>query len=77
MILIREIVQQALVTGCLSIEAENQLRQLLKSKYDSEDFKAFIKLQHAVVDGGVQQESRQRKRRSFSYSQLRKPTILT
>lgn len=77
MILIREIVQQALVTGCLSIEAENQLRQLLKCKYDSDDLKAFIKLQHAVVDGGVQQESRQRKGKHFSYSQFGKPAIPT
>lgn len=77
MILIREIVQQALVTGCLSVEAENQLRQLLKNKYDSDDLKAFIKLQHAVVDGGVRQESRQRQDEHFYYSKLTNPALPT
>ncbi len=58
MVLIRDIVQQALATGYLSIAAENQLRQLLKAKYDVEDFNAFMTLQQAVISGRVRQESR-------------------
>ena len=56
--LIREIVQQALTTRYLTREAEDQLRQLLKSKYDSQDLRAFMQLQNAVMEGQVQQESR-------------------
>jgi hypothetical protein len=59
MVLIRDIVQQALATGYLSIAAENQLRQLLKAKYDVEDFNAFMTLQQAAISGRVRQESRQ------------------
>ncbi|EDX70774.1 hypothetical protein MC7420_5977 [Coleofasciculus chthonoplastes PCC 7420] len=56
--LIREIVQQALKTRYLTREAEDQLRQLLRSKYDSQDLQAFMNLQNAVMEGQVQQESR-------------------
>jgi hypothetical protein len=59
MTLIREIVQQALTTGYLTLEAENRLRSLLKTKYDVEDFKAFMKLQAAAFEGAVKQESRE------------------
>jgi hypothetical protein len=58
--LICEITQQALLTGCLTIESENQLRQLLSGKYGTEDLKAFIRLQQAVMEGLVRQESRER-----------------
>lgn len=58
MALIREVVQQALMTGLLTIEAENQLRQLLSAKYDHEDFRAFMTLQSAAMSGSVKQESR-------------------
>ena len=58
MALIREVVQQALNTGLLTIEAENQLRQLLMTKYDREDFQAFMALQNATMSGYVKQESR-------------------
>lgn len=58
--LIREIAQQALKTGYLTVEAENQLRQLLSTKYDWEDFKAFIRLQQEAMEGRVRQESRER-----------------
>ena len=57
--LIREIAQQALSTGYLTVEAENQLRQLLSRKYDWEDFKAFIRLQQEAMEGRVRQESRE------------------
>lgn len=63
MILIREIVQHAFATGCLTIEAENQLRQLLRTKYDAKDLKAFMMLQQAAMAGLVRQESRERHHR--------------
>ena len=56
---IREIVQQAIATGYLTVEAEEQLRQLLSNKYDWEDFKAFIRLQQEAMEGRVKQESRE------------------
>jgi hypothetical protein len=58
MALIREVVQQALNTGLLTVEAENQLRQLLLTKYDREDLRAFMALQSAAMSGCVKQESR-------------------
>jgi hypothetical protein len=62
MVLIRDIVQQVLKTHYLSIEAENQLRQLLGTKYELEDLNAFLTLQQAVIDGTVKQEARERMR---------------
>lgn len=56
---IREIVQHALKTGYLTVEAEERLRQLLLTKYDWEDFQAFISLQHEAMEGRVRQESRE------------------
>ena len=58
MVLIREVVKEAMTTGYLTIAAENQLRQLLTTKYDKEDLKAFMNLQQAAMAGLVQQESR-------------------
>jgi hypothetical protein len=63
MIMIREIVQHAFATGCLTIEAENQLRQLLRTKYDAKDLKAFMLLQQAAMSGSVRQESREQRER--------------
>ncbi len=57
--LIRELVKQALSTGYLTIEAEESLRVLLRSKYYLEDFEAFINLQQAAMLGLVKQESRE------------------
>lgn len=57
---IRDVVQEALITGYLTLEAENQLRQLLQTRYDSEDFNAFMKLQEAAMGGKVKQQSRER-----------------
>lgn len=59
MVLIRDVVQQALSTGYLTVVAEEQLRQLLTTKYGSEDLKAFMALQQATMDGHVKQESRE------------------
>lgn len=56
--LIREVVQQALKTGYLTVEAENQLRHLLTTtRYDLEDMNAFMSLQLAAMAGQVKQES--------------------
>lgn len=60
MVLIREIVEEALQTGYLSIQAEEQLRQLLSKKYDLEDLKAFMTLQQVAMAGLVKQESRKK-----------------
>jgi hypothetical protein len=50
MISIREIVQQTLATGYLTIASQEQLRQLLQTtKYGQEDIKAFMQLQQAAM----------------------------
>ena len=59
MAMIRNLVQQALSTGYLTLEAEAQLRQMLTKRYEIEDLKAFMKLQHAAMTGIVKQESRE------------------
>ncbi|AFY42291.1 hypothetical protein [Nostoc sp. PCC 7107] len=58
---IRDVVQQVLSTGYLTVEAENQLRHLLSTRYDLEDFNAFMTLQEAAMNGKVKQESRERR----------------
>jgi hypothetical protein len=57
--LIREISQQALNSGYLTLEAEEKLRKMLKNKYDLEDLEAFINLQRAAMVGIVRQESKE------------------
>lgn len=59
MILIRDVVQQAMTSGYLTLEAENELRHLLRRKYDIEDLNAFLALQQAAMSGKVKQESRE------------------
>jgi sulfur relay (sulfurtransferase) DsrF/TusC family protein len=56
---IREIVQQAIAQKYLTVAAEDQLRQLLATKNDCEDLAAFLLLQQAVMNGVVQQQSRE------------------
>lgn len=58
---IKDLVQQALQSGYLTVEAENQLRQLMKTKYDIDDLNAFMELQAAAMRGSVKQESRELK----------------
>lgn len=62
MALINDLVQKTLKTGYLTIEAEEQLRQLLTSGCDLEDLNAFVTLQEAAMNGQVKQESRERRR---------------
>lgn len=57
---IRDLAQQALKTGYLTLEAEEQLRRLLSTRYGLEDFNAFMILQEAAMHGKVRQESRER-----------------
>ena len=57
--MIREVAKQAIKTGYLSLEAEKELRTMLKNKYELEDFEAFIQLQQAAMIGRVKQESRE------------------
>jgi len=57
---IRDVVQKALASGYLTVEAENELRQLLTTRYELEDFNAFMTLQEAAMTGKVKQESRER-----------------
>jgi hypothetical protein len=59
MMLIRELVEKVLEAGYLSVETEEQLRNLLQTKYDSEDFNAFMDLQQAAMSGFVKQQSRE------------------
>jgi flagellar biosynthesis protein FliP len=59
MIFIRNVVQEALSTGYLTVEAEEQLRQMLTKKYEREDLHAFMALQQAAMAGQVKQQSRE------------------
>jgi hypothetical protein len=61
MALIKEIVEEALTTGYLSVLAEDKLRSQLQSNYDSEDLDAWIILQRAIAAGDIKQESRRKK----------------
>lgn len=56
---IRDVVQQALDTGYLTLEAEDNLRRMLSRKYSEEDLEAFIALQQAAMAGLVKQQSRE------------------
>lgn len=58
MLMIREVIQEALTRGYLTIEAECQLRQIFTTRnYDLEDLNAFMSLQLATMAGRVKQES--------------------
>ncbi|BDA68820.1 hypothetical protein RIVM261_017660 [Rivularia sp. IAM M-261] len=60
MVLIRDVVKEVLTTGYLTLADENQLRKLLRTKYDKEDLNAFMSLQEAAMNGLVKQEARLR-----------------
>ena len=58
MILIREVVEEALTTGSLTVVAEDQLSVMFaKRNYDLEDMNALMSLQLATIAGNVKQES--------------------
>ncbi len=54
-----DIVQTAMMTGYLSLDAEDQLRNLLRSKNNPEELNAFTRLQLAAASGEIRQESRE------------------
>ncbi|WP_413166228.1 hypothetical protein ACL6C3_06145 [Capilliphycus salinus ALCB114379] len=57
---IHEVVNHALATGYLSIEAEDRLRQLLQTThYGVDEMNAFVNLQLAAMAGQIRQESRE------------------
>ncbi|WP_319419937.1 hypothetical protein [Pleurocapsa sp. FMAR1] len=57
--MISKIAEQALNTGYLTVEAEENLKLMLRNKYELEDLEAFIDLQQATMLGVVKQESRE------------------
>jgi|JI8StandDraft_2_1071088.scaffolds.fasta_scaffold12225_5 hypothetical protein len=60
MVLIRDLAQEAMTIGYLTIEAENLLRRMLTTTtYELEDLNAFMTLQLATMSGMVKQESRE------------------
>lgn len=56
---IREIVFQVLQSGYLTVETEEQLRQLFATRYDLDDIEALTRLQQAATTGRVKQQSRE------------------
>ncbi len=56
---ISEIVHKVLKAGYLTIEVEEQLRQLFITRYDLEDIEALTRLQQAATSGWVKQQSRE------------------
>ncbi|VXD12656.1 hypothetical protein [Planktothrix paucivesiculata] len=57
---VRDVVQEVMSTGYLSLNLENKLRRMLQTThYDSEDIHAFANLQLAAMSGKVKQESRE------------------
>lgn len=60
MVLIRDLAQEAMTIGYLTVEAENLLRRMLTTTtYELEDLNAFMTLQLATMSGMVKQESRE------------------
>lgn len=70
-----EIIQEALTSGYLRIEAENKLRQLLKTNCQPDDINAFMRLQRETMEGNVRQEARERLRHSKSVG-FEKPLVI-
>ena len=59
MVLIRDVVKQAIGKRYLTVKEEDQLQRLLTLPCDTEDLKRFMSLQQAVMRGYVRQESRE------------------
>lgn len=57
--MISEIVNQVIQRGYLTVETEEQLKQLFAVRYDLEDIDALIQLQQAAKSGQVKQQSRE------------------
>ena len=57
--MIRTLVQSAFTTGCLSVESEGLIRQVLAVRgYRSEDVEALANLCQAVNTGFIEREGR-------------------
>jgi hypothetical protein len=56
---IRDIVHNVLQSGYLTVETEEQLRQLFAVRYDLADIEALTRLQQAATSGRVKQQSRE------------------
>lgn len=55
---IREVIQQVLSSGYLSLEMENQLQHLFETTdYDLQDLNAFMSLQLAAMAGRIRKQS--------------------
>lgn len=52
-----EVVQQVMKTGYLTVQAEAQMRQLLKTQCDLQDFNALMALREALKSGCVKSET--------------------
>lgn len=65
---IRELVQQAINTGYLDLNAEEQLRKLLSGKYDLDELRIFMNLQLAAMNGEVKLESHERRQLSSTHA---------
>ena len=59
MLTIREIVHKVLQSGYLTLDTEEQLRQLFAVQYDLADIDALTRLQQAARSGLVKQQSRE------------------
>lgn len=56
--MIRKLVQSAFQTGCLSVESEGLIRQVLSVRgHQSTDLEALVQLQEAVIAGQIQREA--------------------
>lgn len=56
--LVRDVIKQAIATGYLSLEAENEIQQIFSSaQCELEDLNAFMSLQLAAMAGRVKQQS--------------------
>lgn len=56
--MIRALIESAFQTGCLSVESEGLLHQVLTTKsYQSEDLAALAALYDAVREGAIKREA--------------------
>ncbi|MDF5727661.1 MAG: hypothetical protein PUP92_06375 [Rhizonema sp. PD38] len=56
--MIRALIESAFQTGCLSVESEGLIHQMLATKsYQSDDLPALADLYNAVREGRIQQEA--------------------
>ncbi|MDF5713093.1 MAG: hypothetical protein PUP93_04205 [Rhizonema sp. NSF051] len=56
--MIRTLIESAFQTGCLSVESEGLIHQMLATKsYQSDDLAALTDLYNAVREGRIQQEA--------------------